>query len=78
MLLMVEKDTRGKICHALNEYGKANNKHLKHYDKNKEQSYLKYWYVNNFYGQAMSQKLPVSYFKWIEDISEFNEDFIKS
>ena len=34
MLLMVEKDTRGKICHALNEYGKANNKHLKHYDKN--------------------------------------------
>ena len=26
----------------------------------------------------MSQKLPVNDFKWVEDISEFNEDFIKS
>ena len=24
------------------------------------------------------KKLPVSYFQWVEDISEFNEDFIKS
>ena len=26
----------------------------------------------------MSQKLPVNDFKWVEDISEFNEDLIKS
>ena len=26
----------------------------------------------------MSQKLPVNGFKWVEDISEFNEDFVKS
>ena len=26
----------------------------------------------------MSQKLPVNDFKWVEDISEFNEDFVKS
>ena len=26
----------------------------------------------------MSQKLPVNVFKWVEDLSEFNEDFIKS
>ena len=26
----------------------------------------------------MSQKLPVNDFKWSEDISRFNEDFIKS
>ena len=25
----------------------------------------------------MSQKLPVNGFKWIEDLSEFNERFIK-
>ena len=25
----------------------------------------------------MSQKLPVNDFKWVKDISEFNEDFIK-
>ena len=26
----------------------------------------------------MSQKLPVNGFEWFEDISQFNEDFIKS
>ena len=26
----------------------------------------------------MSQKLPVNNFEWIKDISQFNEDFIKS
>ena len=26
----------------------------------------------------MSQKLPVNDFKWVEDIFEFNENFIKS
>ena len=26
----------------------------------------------------MSQKLPVNDFKWVEDYSEFNKDFIKS
>ena len=26
---------------------------------------------------AMSQKLPVNAFKWVVDISEFDEDFIK-
>ena len=26
----------------------------------------------------MSQKLPVDGFKWVEETSQFNEDFIKS
>ena len=26
----------------------------------------------------MSQRLPVNHFKWIEDTSQFNEDFIKN
>ena len=51
---------------------------MKDYDENKEQSYLKYWDVNNVYGWAMSQKLPVNNFEWIEDASKFNEDLIKS
>ena len=28
-------------------------------------------------GCTMSQKLPVNKFEWIEDASQFNEDFIK-
>ena len=48
------------------------------YDKNKESSFLKYWDVNNLYGQAMSQKLPLNSFEQIKDISQFNEDHEKS
>ena len=47
---------------------------MKDYNKNEESSYLKYWDKNNFYGWAMSQRL----FTWVEDLSEFNEDLIKS
>ena len=78
MLLMVEKGIRGGICHSIYRYAKANNKYMKDYDKNKESSYLQYWDVNNLYGWAMSQKLPVNNFEWIKDTSQFNEDFIKS
>ena len=45
-------------------------------DKN-ESSYLKQCNVNNLYGWVMSQKLPVNYFKWVENNSQINEDFIK-
>ena len=64
MLLMVEKGIRGVICHAIHRYAKANNKQMKNYDKNKEQSYMQYLDANNLYGRAMSQKLPVDGFNW--------------
>ena len=51
---------------------------MKDYDKNKKRSYLKYWDINNLYGWAMSQKLHGIDFKWVKDISKFNESFIKS
>ena len=70
MLLMLEKGIKGEICHAINRYAKANNKCIKDYDKNKESSYLKYLDVNNLYGWAVSQKVPVNNFKWVKDISK--------
>ena len=36
MLLMVEKDIRGGICHAIHRCAKANNKYMKDYDKSFE------------------------------------------
>ena len=41
-------------------------------------SYLQYWDVNNSYGWAILQKLIVNNFEWIEDTSQFNDDFLKS
>ena len=82
MLLMVEKGIRGGICHAKHRYAKANNKHMKNYDKNIALSYLMYLDAKNVYDWGMSQKLPVNGFKWIKKLSKFNErssteDFIK-
>ena len=77
MLLLVEKGIRGRICHSIYRYEKANNKYMKDYDKNKESSYLQYRNVNNLYGWTMSQKLPVNNFEWVKDTSQFNKDFIK-
>ena len=78
MLLMVEKGIQGGICHSIHRYAKANNKYMKNYDKNIESSYLMYLDANNLYGWAMSQKLPVNGFEWVEELSEFDERFIKN
>ena len=77
MLLMVEKGIRDEICHAIYRYVKTNNKYMKNYDKNITSSYLMYLDANNLYGWAMSQKLPVNGFEWVEELSKFDEHFIK-
>ena len=78
MLLMVEKGIRGGLCHSINRYAKTNNKYMENFDKNKDSSCLKYWDVNNLHGWAMSQKFHVNRFKLVQDLSEINDDFIKS
>ena len=78
MLLMIEEGIRGEICHAVHRYAKANNKYMKNYDKIKESSYIQYLDANKLYGAAMSEKLPINGFKWVNDISGINEKFVKS
>ena len=70
MLLMVGKGIRGETCHAIHWYAKANKKYINDYDENKESQSAKY-------GSVMSQKRLVNNFEWIEDTSQFKEDFIK-
>ena len=49
MLIMVVKGITGGKYHSIYRYAKANNKHMKDYDKSKELSYPQYSYVNNLY-----------------------------
>ena len=51
---------------------------MKNYDKNQGLSYLKYQDVNKLYGREISQKLPINDLNWVENISEFDESFIKT
>ena len=51
---------------------------MKDDDKNKESPYIQYWGVNNLYGWAVPEKLPVNNLEWIKDASQFNESYIKS
>ena len=75
---MVKKGIRGRICHAIHRYAKANNKYMKNYDKNKGSSYIQYLDANNLYGWAMSHNSPVDGFKWKKNMLKFNEEFIKN
>ena len=67
LLLMMEKVIRGEIFNATHPYAEANNKYMKNYGKNKKS---KYFDVNNLYGWAMSQNLPLDGFKWVEETSQ--------
>ena len=50
---------------------------MKSYNNNEESSDIQYLDANNLYGLAMSKKLPVNSFKWL-DSNKINEDFIKN
>ena len=54
MLLIVEEGIRGRTCHSIHRYAKAN-KYMKNYNNNEESSYIQYLDTNNLYGWAMSK-----------------------
>ena len=66
-ILFVEKGIRGGISQISNRYKRANNPLLDNYDSSEESSYLIYLDMNNLYGYAMIQKLPVGGFKFLSD-----------
>ena len=78
MLVMFEEGTREGIWQATYRYAKASNKYMKNHDRKIESSFLEYLDANNLYGWPMCKKLPVSDFKWVDDLSIFTEDFIKN
>ena len=73
MHLFIEKGMRGDISYIAKRYSKANIKYMKSYDSSKESIYITYFDANNLYGWAVSQYLPYSGFKWLnqKEISDF-------
>ena len=79
MSLMVEGGIiRDGISQAVYRYARDNNTYMNNYDKRIDSSYLMYLDANNLYGWAMSQKLSVNNFKWLDDLSKLNDSFIKN
>ena len=66
MLMMFEKGIRGGISHISKRYAEANNKYMKDFNKTKPSTFIQYLDANNFYGWAMSQKLPTHGFKLMD------------
>ena len=63
MYLFVEKRMRGRISYIAKRYSKANNKYMKSYDNKKPSKYITFLDANNLYDSTMSQYLPYSRFK---------------
>lgn len=75
MYLFYEKGIRGGQSVIFQKFCKGNNKYLSDYDPNLKTIFISYLDANNLYGWAMSKKLPISGFKWIEPLTE---DFIRN
>ena len=45
--LFIEKGMRGSVSNICKRYALANNKYLKHYDSNTENTFIMYWDENN-------------------------------
>ena len=58
MLLMVEEGIRGRICHSIHRYAKANNKYMKNYNNNEELSFIQYSDTNNPAGTRSPRDVP--------------------
>jgi hypothetical protein len=64
--LFCEQAIRGGVSMITHRHAQANNKYMASYDDKVESSYIMYLDANNLYGEAMSHKLPIGNFKWVD------------
>ena len=77
MRLFIENGMREVISYIAKRYSKSNNKYIRCYDVNKPSKFIMYLDANNLYGWAMSQYLPYSEFKWLNE-KEIDKFDVKS
>ena len=79
MHLFTEKGMRRSIPYDAKIYSKANNKYMKCCDEYKESKFITYLHANNLCAQEMSQYLPYSEFKWLnqKEIERLNVNSVK-
>ena len=57
--LFIEKGLRGGIYYIAKRHSKANNEYCPDYDKNKPSTFISYLDINNLYGRAINEYLPM-------------------
>ena len=67
MTLLLEKASRGGISQISHRCEQANNPKVENYNPYIPTSYLMYLDMNNLYGWAMCQPLPIDSFQWMND-----------
>lgn len=75
MVHFIQKGIRGGLAQCSKRHSTANNKYMgDHFDNTSPSKYIMYLDANNLYGHAMSQSLPHSNFKWLneKDVESFN------
>ena len=55
------------MCHISKRYSEAKNKYMKDFNPNNKSKFIQYLDANNLYGWAMTEKLPIHGFEWLNE-----------
>ena len=72
--IFIEKEMRGGISCINKRYNKGNNEYCSDYDSEKPKTYITYLDMNSLHSHAMSQYLPYTSFKWVNNINEIEQN----
>lgn len=67
IIRLLQDGIRGGVCVATKRYAQANHRYMADYDATKPDSFIMYVDANNLYGFSMSQVLPLSGFRFLEE-----------
>jgi hypothetical protein len=65
MYIFLEGGIRGGVSMISTRHSLANNPEMSDFKPENPKSYITYWDMNNLYGLAMLQSLPISDFRWM-------------